>query len=82
LEKLPFDKLKTDQSFVTDIEKDVTKRKILNGVIQLTHSLGMQVVAERAETLGEKLCFGNLMLTSSKAMHCLVSFRCSRCGNR
>jgi diguanylate cyclase (GGDEF)-like protein len=53
LEKLPFDKLKIDQSFVTNIETDAAKRKILNGIITLTHSLGMQVVAEGAETPGE-----------------------------
>jgi diguanylate cyclase (GGDEF)-like protein len=52
LEKLPFDKLKIDQSFVANIETDVAKRKILSGIITLTHSLGMQVVAEGAETRG------------------------------
>lgn len=60
LEKLPFDKLKIDQSFVTDIENDLTKRKILNGIIQMTHSLGIPVVAEGVETVGEITLLGQL----------------------
>jgi diguanylate cyclase (GGDEF)-like protein len=53
LEKLPFDKLKVDRSFVSGCENDNAKRKILNGIIMLSHSLGMEVVAEGAETQGE-----------------------------
>jgi diguanylate cyclase (GGDEF)-like protein len=53
LEKLPFDKLKIDQSFVSGCENDGAKKKILSGIIMLSHSLGMEVVAEGVETRGE-----------------------------
>ena len=60
LEKLPFDKLKIDLSFVSGIENDVAKRNILKGIIMLAHTLGMQVVAEGAETQGEVAILGDL----------------------
>lgn len=53
LEKLPFDKLKIDQSFVNGCEKDTAKQSILRGIIMLSHSMGMEVVAEGVETAGE-----------------------------
>ena len=53
LEKLPFDKLKIDQSFVSGCENDGAKMKILSGIIMLSHSMGMEVVAEGVETSGE-----------------------------
>jgi EAL domain-containing protein (putative c-di-GMP-specific phosphodiesterase class I) len=53
LERLPFDKLKIDLSFVSGCENDNAKRKILGGIIMLSHSLGMEVVAEGVETRGE-----------------------------
>jgi diguanylate cyclase (GGDEF)-like protein len=53
LEKLPFDKLKIDQSFVNGCEKDTAKQSILRGIIMLSHSMGMEVVAEGVETPGE-----------------------------
>lgn len=60
LDQLPFDKLKIDRSFVSGIENDVAKRKILSGTIMLAHSLGMEVVAEGAETQGEVLLLRDL----------------------
>jgi EAL domain-containing protein (putative c-di-GMP-specific phosphodiesterase class I) len=50
---LPFDKLKIDQSFVNGCEKDTAKQSILRGIIMLSHSMGMEVVAEGVETAGE-----------------------------
>ena len=53
LEKLPFDKVKIDRSFVSGIEADANKRSLLKGIISLAHSLGRIIIAEGAETPGE-----------------------------
>ena len=53
LEKLPFDKIKIDRSFVSGIEADANKRSLLKGIISLAHSLGRIIIAEGAETPGE-----------------------------
>jgi diguanylate cyclase (GGDEF)-like protein len=50
---LPFDKLKIDRAFVSDIENDADKRRLLSGVIDLGHALDLMIVAEGAETPGE-----------------------------
>jgi diguanylate cyclase (GGDEF)-like protein len=53
LEKLPFDILKIDRSFVSGVDFDGKKRELLKGIISLAHALSLQVVAEGAETEGE-----------------------------
>ncbi|MGB9143291.1 MAG: EAL domain-containing protein [Aestuariivirga sp.] len=53
LEKLPFDTIKIDRSFVKGIEDNPGKRSLLTGIISLGHSLGRVIVAEGAETAGE-----------------------------
>ena len=53
MEKLPFDKIKIDRSFVSGIESDANKRSLLKGIISLAHTLGRIIVAEGAETPGE-----------------------------
>lgn len=53
LEKLPFDKIKIDRSFVSGIETDANKRSLLGGIISLGHTLGRIIVVEGAETPGE-----------------------------
>jgi EAL domain-containing protein (putative c-di-GMP-specific phosphodiesterase class I) len=53
LEKLPFDKIKIDRSFVSGIEADANKRSLLKGIISLSHTLGRIIIAEGAETPGE-----------------------------
>jgi diguanylate cyclase (GGDEF)-like protein len=55
LEKLPFDLLKIDRAFVNGIESDSKKRELLKGIIALAHTLGIEIVAEGAETEGELL---------------------------
>lgn len=49
LKTLPFDCLKLDKSFADDIG-DERGDMIINGILQLTHSLGLRVVAEGVET--------------------------------
>ncbi|MGH1420311.1 MAG: putative bifunctional diguanylate cyclase/phosphodiesterase [Hyphomonas sp.] len=50
LQKLKFDALKIDRSFVRVINKDGSGSDMLKSIINLGHSLGMRVVAEGVET--------------------------------
>jgi len=50
LHAFPFDVLKIDQSFIREIDTDITKRKICESIIQLARHLDMRVVAEGVET--------------------------------
>jgi len=49
LQRLPFDTIKIDQSFIHQTSKG-TRPTILRSIIALAHDLGMDVVAEGAET--------------------------------
>lgn len=53
LKRLPFQKVKIDQSFVRDLEDDKESASIANAIINLGHCLGMKVVAEGVETAGQ-----------------------------
>ena len=53
LTRLPFDWLKVDRGFVDGISTAPDKRKLLAGIIALSHGLGMTVVAEGAELPAE-----------------------------
>lgn len=51
LRQLPIDNLKIDRSFVETIDTTGTESEIIQAVIQLAHSLNIDVVAEGVETL-------------------------------
>ena len=51
LKSLPIDVVKIDKSFINDIMQDELDRKILQSIVALAHSIGLNVVAEGVETL-------------------------------
>ena len=53
LAQLPFDKLKIDRIFINGISTSHRSRELLKGIIALGRGLGMEVVAEGAETAEE-----------------------------
>ncbi len=53
LHALPFDTVKIDRSFVAGLLSDGGSAVIVRSIIDLGHALGMAVVAEGAETVGD-----------------------------
>jgi diguanylate cyclase (GGDEF)-like protein len=60
LSELPFEKLKIDRSFITEVDKSPEKQKLLQGIVGLARGLGMTTVVEGAETLGEVVVLQSL----------------------
>ncbi|MDJ0834062.1 MAG: EAL domain-containing protein [Gammaproteobacteria bacterium] len=53
LQTYPFNTLKIDRGFVSDITEDTADRELVNATIAMAHGLGLKVVAEGVETLGQ-----------------------------
>jgi diguanylate cyclase (GGDEF)-like protein/PAS domain S-box-containing protein len=53
LRKYPFDVLKIDRSFISDIMVDQADRELINATIAMAHGLNLKVVAEGVETDGQ-----------------------------
>ena len=49
LEKLTFDKLKIDRSFVSGMKDDKRKRQIVKAIVEMCHSLDIKCIAEGIE---------------------------------
>ncbi len=74
LSKLPFDKIKIDKSFVSDLDEEPQNAKIVAAILALAKSLEINVTAEGIETqtelgfLTEKECFQGQGYLFSKPM--------------
>jgi len=53
LRRYPFDVLKIDRSFISDIAFDQADRELINAAIAMAHGLNLKVVAEGVETDGQ-----------------------------
>jgi len=53
LRRFPIDKLKIDQSFIRNIEREPVNIDIVNAIVALGKSMSMELVAEGVETLNE-----------------------------
>jgi diguanylate cyclase (GGDEF)-like protein len=53
LRSYPFDILKIDQSFVSDIAFDASDRELILAAVAMSHGLNLRVVAEGVETQGQ-----------------------------
>jgi diguanylate cyclase (GGDEF)-like protein/PAS domain S-box-containing protein len=51
LQRLPIDQIKVDRSFVMDITENNDNAVIVRSILDLAHSLGMEVVAEGVESV-------------------------------
>jgi EAL domain-containing protein (putative c-di-GMP-specific phosphodiesterase class I) len=49
LQRFQVDKLKIDQSFIRDMDKNPDDSAIVQAIIQMAHSLGLRTIAEGAE---------------------------------
>lgn len=54
LQEYPFDFIKIDKSFISNIETDRTQHAIVKAILDLAIALDMQVVAEGIETKGQR----------------------------
>lgn len=50
LKRYHIDKLKIDQSFVTELASDAGDQAIVRAIVQMAHTLGIQTIAEGVET--------------------------------
>ena len=50
LKRFPIHKVKIDRSFISDLENDEDSKSIARAIIQMSHSLGLDVLAEGVET--------------------------------
>lgn len=53
LSQLPVDTLKIDKSFIDNIESDPHSLSLVEGILQLSHSINLNVIVEGVETAGQ-----------------------------
>ena len=54
LKKLPFDRLKVDRSFISELDNDLDSQVIVEMIIELAAKLNMEIIAEGIETEAQK----------------------------
>jgi EAL domain-containing protein (putative c-di-GMP-specific phosphodiesterase class I) len=54
LQSFPFDKIKIDRSFVTNVNSNQQSAAIVRADIGLSHALNIPIIAEGVETEGER----------------------------
>ena len=54
LKKLPFDRLKVDRSFISDLENDRESQVIVEMIIDLAAKMNLEIIAEGVETEEQK----------------------------
>lgn len=54
LKRLPINKLKIDKSFISDLADDNAAKSIVNTIIVLAQSLGIEIIAEGVETKAQE----------------------------
>jgi diguanylate cyclase (GGDEF)-like protein/PAS domain S-box-containing protein len=59
LKHFPFDRVKIDRSFVTDVIIDKDDAAIVMAIISMSHSLNLKVIAEGVETLEQMIFLQN-----------------------
>lgn len=69
LSQLPFRELKIDRAFVAEVDTSDTRLAVARGIIQLGHSLGLEVVAEGVETRGQLECLQWLDCDFAQGFH-------------
>jgi diguanylate cyclase (GGDEF)-like protein/PAS domain S-box-containing protein len=60
LQRLPIDTLKIDRTFIQDLDRTSTSKNLVGSVISLAHGLGLKVVGEGVETIGQVDMLSNL----------------------
>jgi len=53
LHAFPFDTIKIDRTFVSNLKRSPQSKALLRGMIELAHGLGLPVIAEGVETQGQ-----------------------------
>jgi EAL domain-containing protein (putative c-di-GMP-specific phosphodiesterase class I) len=53
LQQFPLDFVKIDRSFISDLDHVESQQAIVGAIVSLSHALGLTVVAEGVETLGQ-----------------------------
>ncbi len=69
LHRLPFQMLKIDQSFVSDMEYDFQKQTIIRSVVALAQALRMHVIAEGVETADHRRRLAAVGCTFGQGYH-------------
>ena len=60
LRSYPFDVLKIDRSFISDITVDAADRALINATVAMAHGLHLKVVVEGVETEEQLACLKEL----------------------